>query len=379
MNITVGIYSLSLIFIYIVIPGFFARRFYYHGEFSKQINLNKNPAIHFVSSAFVGLVVFVITIIIKNNLTSQSINFYNLFETFYKNFLLSSEEIIDKNNLIIGPNISSSNDVFYLRLSEIVILNIVAITLGYFFSKIIIFTKLDIRTRILRFNNDWYYIFNGKSLNFNKKFEKDISLKLGIKHTYLDVLTNNKEQTTTLLYSGLLKDYELCTNDNSKIEKLYLQNTVKYDSNVNPISIPGNLFLINGDSILNINCRYEYYDDIEHTVIKKEKIDKIHSFFYYPLFFLQITSFIIFISISLILLFKIELKDNFLITQIINKIIDKPIWYRLLILFLINQIIGYFICYEFEEIKKINFKGFQTIFLFILFSAILIATLFFTL
>lgn len=64
MEISIGIYALIFIFFFLITPGFLARRFYYHGEFSKQINLNNNSFMNVIYSLFVGIILSLLFIYI---------------------------------------------------------------------------------------------------------------------------------------------------------------------------------------------------------------------------------------------------------------------------------------------------------------------------
>lgn len=375
MNVSLGIYSISLIFIYIIIPGYIARRFYFHGEFSKQINISSSPFVHIVYSSFVGLAITFSFVSLLNCSESVSINFEKLLKNFQNNFLQSSSEnaISFTNGVIIGENPL----IYEIYLPFIVFLYFISSVIGYYLSKIVIFYKLDTRYKFLRFNNDWHYVFNGKIFQFKKHSIPDTNTNLEVKYTYLDVLVENINDEP-ILYSGFLADYDLSSKDNGKIERLHLLKASKYakDENgeTNQKNISGNLFTILGEKILNINCVYICFDSNEILSKKLNKSAKIFKYKSNILFTFQILSLLSFIAISVIIIFKL----NFFKCTWVENQLSKPLIYRFLVVFILNVSFGLITPFKIDRVnKKINPLPFFEIFLKILLIALLIALIVF--
>jgi hypothetical protein len=287
MSVSLGIYSITLLFIYIIIPGFIARRFYYHGEFSKQIKISTSPIVHIVYSSFTGIFITFLFVSLLNCSDAISINFEHLINTFKNNFSESSVINIslintEKTAITDGSKIIGDNSKVYTTyLPFIISLYVVSAVVGYYLSKIVIFYKLDTKFKFLRFNNDWHYVFNGKIFQFKKHSLPEINSTVELKYTYINVLTKNVVEENTL-YSGFLADYELCSNNTNKIERIHLLRATKNinnsKGNFTQKNIPGNLFTIQGENILNINCVYICYDAKELEDLKTKYKSKVFKY-----------------------------------------------------------------------------------------------------
>ncbi|MEO1253289.1 MAG: hypothetical protein AAFY41_00200 [Bacteroidota bacterium] len=98
--------------------------------------------------------------------------------------------------------------------------------------------NIDLKYNILKVNNEWYYLFSGKLA------ESEVDL------IQLDVLVHSNSEKGTTLYSGILEDYFL--NKEGGIDRLYMikvYRDTKYE-------MPGDLFVIFGKDIININLTY---------------------------------------------------------------------------------------------------------------------------
>jgi hypothetical protein len=113
----------------------------------------------------------------------------------------------------------------------------------------------------LQFNNEWQYIFDGRKLDQNKQVISRKKFSRRIKYVFVDILTDNGSERGQL-YRGLLKNYEINDKDPSKLSSISISKVKRwkrvFDQNKSeswePVEIPGDLFTILGDRILNVNC-----------------------------------------------------------------------------------------------------------------------------
>jgi hypothetical protein len=133
-----------------------------------------------------------------------------------------------------------------------------SILLGLLSGRLIRITKIDTKFKLFRFNNYWFYLFNGEHTRFKKMRHLKESNR---KHlfTKADILIDNN--TNTDLYSGIVVDYELQDNDCRSLSKVMLQNATRYALKENrnvPVKIPGTLFVVDCSSMKNINLTMIY-------------------------------------------------------------------------------------------------------------------------
>jgi hypothetical protein len=184
MEVSIGIYAVIFIFFFLVIPGYIARRFYYNGEFSKQISWNNNGLTNLFSSLFVGIILCVIYITLINLVSKTPIivdDFLNQFDRF---FVLNDSFSGDKKRF--NGFSKSAYDVYLPFISGICF---AAALLGFFIGKIVVFFSLDTKWKFLRYSNTWHYLFTGRILKIKSstKFSKKLPK---IKYTYLDILVS---------------------------------------------------------------------------------------------------------------------------------------------------------------------------------------------
>lgn len=362
MNITLGIYSIVLFFFYIIVPGYIFRRFYYHGEFSKELNTKNHHLQHLIYSSFTGIVIVFLFTSLLNCSEEISIDYNHFLVKFHNKFIKEeakevASEIFFKDN----------SELYVKYLPFLLSLYGISITFGYLISKVIILLKIDTYTKVLRFKNEWYYIFNGKFLRFKKK---NTFSKLKVKYTFLDVLVRT-ENESPILYSGLLADYELCHNNISKIERIHLLKAVRRENQQAGIirkTIPGNVFTILGENIININCTYIFYNSTEIKLIKFENWGKV-------VVFLQLLTLLIiaFFFVTIVIM-KISVFDF----DLLKIVTSKSLWFRLLSIYSLNVFLGLVTPVKMNRNNlKIEFLGWHAVFLKIIFLVILFSILFF--
>lgn len=301
MNLTFGFIAF---FISIIIPGILFRRYYYYGEFSKQFN-TKDPVLH---SIFLSIVPGVCLQLVGFYLLSkfqyfeiENLKVFNVFKDFaYLESKKVGNDTEDFLNYGLGKFISYSLIIF-----------ISSAVIGNLSSRILRAFKLDHKYKIFRFKNQWYYIFSGEVLSF-QKFEKAKGLHFNslpgnqkILTTYADILIANP-QGNRELYTGFVVDYDLNQEDISQLDKIYLLDAYRYkkpnrsgynDSGIfqntsstndsyefskiddedtyssrKRINIPGDLLVVSGKNILNINLTYIPSKKIEEQREAKKQV-----------------------------------------------------------------------------------------------------------
>lgn len=98
---------------------------------------------------------------------------------------------------------------------------------------------------LLRLNNRWWYFFNG--------LESDIET---FDLVFVDAVVDTKE--ATLIYSGFLINF-VCEGE--KLNRIYLGDVVRrrlgtQDAELIEISVPGEIFSISAEHIINMNLRF---------------------------------------------------------------------------------------------------------------------------
>lgn len=362
MEVSIGIYAIIFIFFFLITPGFLARRFFYHGEFSKQINLNSNSFMNVIYSLFVGIMLSLVFIYISNCFINNTINIDTILNDFDSNFISTNPAL---NNLGRFNGLTNNMKSYYLPF--IGAIYVFSSMVGYFSSKIILFFNWDTRWKFLRFNNNWHYQFSGRILKFKKNLSIGFNHKLKVKYTYLDILVSEKGDIATL-YSGLFADYDINPQDTTKLEKIHLYKASRYkkvDDTVEIKNIPGNLFTIMGNNILNINCTYICYDEDE-TKFRKFIIQKN------IVFPLLVFSTLFFLSILVSFIFSI----NIINTEWYKLLLSQSFIFKTIFILTINIVIGLVTPFQIKSSeKKVVFIGFKPYFYKIILSIIMIILL----
>lgn len=345
MEVSVGIYTIIFIFFFLIIPGFIGRRFYYHGEFSKQINTGVGSLLNLIYSFFVGVILSLCFVCILNLISDKGVNIDDVLNKFDANFVSPSSNVVQSQKFN-----GFSESMYTIYLPFIAGVYLFSAIFGFFLSKIVLLFGCDTKWKFLRYGNNWHYLFSGKIL----KFKPHLDNKLKVEFTYLDVLVSEKSDETTL-YSGLLADYEICPYDISKLEKIHLLKATRYkklDDKVITKNIPGNLFTIMGDKILNINCTYICFDEAE---------SKRKSFLFQKrlLFAFKILTSLFFLVVFVCFAFKLNVFGSMWFLDILN----KPLLEKLCLLFLLNITIGLFTPFIIDSEKmQVNFIGWKQYF-----------------
>ncbi len=355
MSISLGVYNIVLIFFFIIIPGYLLRRFYYQGEFSKQLYSYNgqipNLIYSFITGLFFTLIyVFIINLVQANTIDVEEIliNFDNLIEKDV------TTEINEISNIKASEKfLGLYSKLYNTYLPYLFSIYLFTIFIGVISSKLVIYFNLDSVFKLLRFKNSWHYLFTGRILK-QYKFKNSISKDLKIEYNYIDVLVDNKTEKPQL-YSGLYVDYSLNPNDPCKLEKLHLTKTIRYSKKNNDTEkkeIPGEIFTILGENILNINCNYVF-----KKIEKKKYLKSL-------LLLGQIFTISTFVITSIILLIEINLFDS----SFLEKSFKYSFFKKILLLLMLNISLGILTPFDIKK-EKIEFIGFKAFILkFVLFA-----------
>ena len=264
MSITAGF---LLLFFTIVIPGFLFLRSYYFGEFSKQFNPKDNITKHLLFGIIPGSIIQIICFLFGKKvgwISIDSMNVLSFFETVNNQKISESEEaqMLIQNPVHLG---------YYL-----LIVYGFSFLIGMILSRLIRASNLDKRWKMIRFKNQWYYIFSGEIFDF-KKFKSAANIlgkasengkKKIVELSKVHVLISNGGENE--FYSGYVVDYDLLPSDPSKLDNLYLMDAYRHSrkeiknddsqfthpriSEKKPI--PGEIFVLNMCNLVNINVSY---------------------------------------------------------------------------------------------------------------------------
>jgi hypothetical protein len=148
-----------LILVSLFLPGLLFQRLYYSGEFSKQFH-TRIPLIQIGFRSFLpGLIIQIIGL--------------SLVNCFDEGFTLQKANLV-YHELLASPKQYSHATIFFLenQIWWFIIYSILACVLGALLGNIsqwvVIRTGWDVKFKILRFKNNWSYIFNGKYLEMER-------------------------------------------------------------------------------------------------------------------------------------------------------------------------------------------------------------------
>ncbi len=345
--------SLSLGFIVvlllIIFPGLIYRRFYFYGEFSKEFKSNINLVTLISISVIPGLINLIVVYFLYNSFFDYNISLSHLTDV-YKN-ISSQDYRFENSNISVKDFIESSIFSFmcFVYLSSFLS--------GITFGRLVRISNLDTKFKLLRFKNYWFYLFNGQHTNFTKM--KHLKVENG-EHlfTKADVLINSNDKT--LLYSGIIVDYELLENDSNSLKNIILQNAKRYsskDEKVKVTDIPGNIFVVDCTNMININLTYIY--DKKESILSSKVPSLIELVF----------------GLLILLLIPLSIfKFSFLDLRLYNYYFSLNWYQRIPAFFLIIQIIGLLNPFvkEQDEYTWVNWKTFLGKLVWVIFLVLLI-------
>ena len=236
----------TLVFLVFLVPGFLFRRLYFSGEFSEQY-FKEN----FVSLIFPTLLTSIVIHLLS----------YILLSPFFKPDTSTIGTFLsgDNNNKDISLAIQNVLSNYKSILLYFIIASFIGGFSGWLTKLIIRNYKLDRKYKILRFQNEWHYLFSGELLDFPNVPGRTGNIDLA----YVDTLISTNEGT--VLYSGLLDDYVLSSSNG--IDRIYLKNVkrrfLKDDLQLNTepekdryYFMPGDFFVIPFNKIINLHISY---------------------------------------------------------------------------------------------------------------------------
>lgn len=259
--------SFLFMFVTIIIPGFIFQRIYYFGDFSKQFTTRTNIPQLLVNSLIPGILLLP-PFIWFNNLWLATISiddFVILFESISK-----SDQVFIKNSSSSNSHLNTS--FFILKCAYYLVFSA---GISFLLSRIIVRgLKLDRKTKMFRYRNQWYYVFSGEVFEFEKikstteKLSKSNEDTSKILLTRADILIKGSEGNE--LYSGYVADYDLNPMDISKLDNIYLLDALRYKEIelvdglpnlkqpkiIEKTKIPGELFVLNMSNVINVNVSY---------------------------------------------------------------------------------------------------------------------------
>lgn len=290
MSITV---DFVLFFLLIVFPGLLFKRFYFWGEFSKEFTVKGTVYKSIIYSIIPGILIQIIASLIYLKSHDESLRLDDII-CLYKevtnpgNFAFS-----EFSEYFIEDGISR----FLLHQLIVLILSIFLGLLAFFLVRKL---KLDVKFKVLRFKNQWYYIFSGE-IRFFKKFVNahnwltEINGKANkykFYPPYVDILLDNNGKSE--LYSGYVVDYDLDYENINDLDQIYLMGPNRWRliksgyekaelknkgflirGEKVKVPIPGDVFVLDAKKILNMNLTYIPYEYKQEKEVGLQRLYQI--------------------------------------------------------------------------------------------------------
>lgn len=257
MDFQISIIGIILVLVF-YLPGYFFRKLYFSGFSTKQFGLGEWYD-RFFMSIFLGMIIQYLTIKV-------------LRDSFHFNFNTVSQPITQFYNQIIDKKLPDldytnfRNAIFYLFLSMVF-----GSLFGFIARKIVRIAKLDVAFTTFRFTNIWHYYFKGEIVK-TKDFKIAIPKKGKWVSTRADLLADFEKDKKNVLYTGIISQYDL-SHKSDKLERIYLTQAMRYSVNDKRFKeIPGDVFILDCNRILNMNLSYDFIDNHKG---KKQKLAAI--------------------------------------------------------------------------------------------------------
>ncbi len=253
------ILSIGFVFalLLVILPGLLFRRFYFYGEFSKQFSAGLSIAQLWAKCVIPGFAFFIFVYFLYDKLLNVIALEHFIWKFQEMGILISSTEI---SSSIHDKSYSSEATLTQLIKEQLLpfvgYLILTSSATGWIFGRIVRIAGFDTRFKLLRFKNSWFYLFNGKNFGFNRLKQFKLNGKK-ILFTKADILIDCSDRPR--LYSGFVVDYEVSDKDCEKLERVTLQSAARYsmkEVESKFTNIPGQLFVVDCRSMLNINLTY---------------------------------------------------------------------------------------------------------------------------
>lgn len=250
---------LTLTIIFILAPGLAFRAAYFSGSFS----------LRYVKTSFTDVLIASIIpgILIHVALFSIAVKPYYNIDARIIGVLISG--VTD------GAEIKSAFSKLYYNAKEVFLyLSSAALSgvlLGFVSRTVIRGLRLDRKFVLLRYENEWHYLFTGEILDFPGQAGRPEDVDF----VYIDALVDCHEGS--MLYSGILAEHFL--GKDGSLDKIYLSDTRRRSLKENGkegteyYSMPGDLFVIPYNKIINMHITY-YALELEDKL--KQEIDQIN-------------------------------------------------------------------------------------------------------
>ncbi len=236
-----------ILFLFIIVPGIVFRRFYFQGEFTKQFN-SKTLAHAIMASILPGLFIQYLTA--------------NIYQYYWEKIDGGSiTEVYNQFAQNLLPLTLFDLDILWEVLVYISLMLLISFVLAEICWGTVRVLRIDRWFTVLRFRNHWNYYFNGEIKGF-RAYKGLLNGKLLEVRADILVRIENEEPR---LYSGVVKSYTI--NNNHELEYVYMTKTsiFKKNSLTNKRElkqIPGDIFIINAEDIINLNLNYVTTDYI---------------------------------------------------------------------------------------------------------------------
>lgn len=241
------------VLILVLFPGLIFRRLYFYGEFSKQFGAGLSLIKLISVSSIPGLIILACIYFFYDKYVT-SVDIDTIIYTL-KN--VSNPDYNPTNtNLPVAKSLKDTLKENVLPFIGFLYLS--SILIGLLSGRFVRITRIDTKFKLLRFKNKWFYLFNGEHTRFKKmRHLKEENRKHLFTEADILIDSNNK----TLLYSGVIVDYELVDGDCQTLNNIMLQHAERYslinDKKV-AVKIPGNLLVVDCSKMKNINLTFVY-------------------------------------------------------------------------------------------------------------------------
>lgn len=252
MNI--GILSLTILAL--CSPGFFFRRGYYSGVFSKQYfkqNIVESVLWTIIPSIFLHLFAYLLVV-----------QWFYSLDLHVFSILLSSNSDSDQLNIAFIKIYSYISPILFYFF----FLSLFSLILGYLYKALVRRYLLDSKFKILRFQNEWHYIFSGEILGFPNIPGNPVDTNFA----YIDLICTIGSET--YIYCGVLMDYKL-SNDNkldsialTQVRRRNIKDKPDYKGKNPYYFVTGEFTIFKYDEIKHLNITYYSLENQE--VIEEE-------------------------------------------------------------------------------------------------------------
>lgn len=241
----------SLLIIVFIFPGIVFSRFYYSDNFSNQ----------YFRSSFQDLLIFTIvpTFVMHGTwiLFTYGLSYlsFGIIKQIDWSVILSLLSLMREKEIVDSVADNISNNLGRFLIYNITLWSVSAFA-GKFAMSYVRNKGYDNKYQILRFRNEWHYIFSGEILD-----KLDLNISNLIDKTFVSILVIIDGQP--VVYTGLLKKYVL--SKEGLFQYLYISNTIRHTINLTSgddseygegFQMPPGIFVIPYEKIENINVTY---------------------------------------------------------------------------------------------------------------------------